>query len=132
MSNEQPSQHGTIGTPDASHEKTDVSPSGILIFGGSLVVGAILVHLLIWVLFVFFGDLRVGGPREYPMAPVGVARLPPAPRLQDKPREDLKALRRDEDRILTTYGWADQNNGVARIPIDEAMKRVLQQGLPSR
>jgi hypothetical protein len=118
--------------PKAGHEKTDVSMSGIVIFGGSLVVGAIIVHLLIWMLFGFFGGLRAGAPREYPMAPTGVMRLPPAPRLQEKPREDLKALRAGEDRLLNTYGWADQNSGIARIPIDEAMKRVLRQGLPSR
>jgi len=34
--------------------------------------------------------------------------------------------------VLTSYGWVDKNAGVVRIPIDEAMKIVVKQGLPVR
>ena len=53
-------------------------------------------------------------------------------RLQAHPRQDLKELREAEDALLKSYGWVDKNEGVIRIPIDEAMKLVLQRGLPSR
>jgi hypothetical protein len=125
-------EHAPSDSPEVLHEQTDVSPWGIVAFGAALVVGAIIVHLVIWGLFVYFGSLNAGvSPREYPLAPTGVLRLPPAPRLQVKPREELKALRRQEDQVLREYGWADQNAGTARIPIDEAMRRVLHQGLPA-
>ncbi len=132
MTSQSPTTNHTPDNPEIGHEKTDVGLRGVVLFGGALVVGGIIVHLLIWVLFLFFGSLNAGQyPRTYPMAPTGVLRLPPSPRLQEKPREDLKALRKEEDVILSQYGWGDENGGVARIPVDEAMKRVLERGLPA-
>jgi hypothetical protein len=34
--------------------------------------------------------------------------------------------------VLNSYGWVDKNAGIARIPIREAMKLTVQQGLPTR
>jgi len=58
--------------------------------------------------------------------------VPPEPRLQTTPREDLRELRAREEEILGSYGWVDKTTGVVRIPIDEAMKLTLQRGLPAR
>jgi hypothetical protein len=58
--------------------------------------------------------------------------VPPEPRLQEHPREDLSELRAREDEILSSYGWVDRNAGVVRIPIDAAMKLTLERGLPAR
>jgi len=44
----------------------------------------------------------------------------------------MAALRLQEDAILTTYAWVDRAAGVARIPIDVAMKQVIEEGLPVR
>src|SRR5690606_8893218 len=33
-------------------------------------------------------------------------------------------------RLLTTYGWADKQEGRVRIPIDRAMEKALEEGLP--
>ena len=44
----------------------------------------------------------------------------------------LKDFRAKEDAILTTYGWADQNAGLVRIPIDRAKELVLERGFPTR
>ena len=52
--------------------------------------------------------------------------MPPEPRLQTNPREDLSELRASEDELLDSYGWVDKNAGVVRIPIDEAMKLTLR------
>lgn len=58
--------------------------------------------------------------------------LPPEPRLQVSPSEDLAAMRAEEEAILTTYGWADRASGVVRIPIERAMELLVQRGLPVR
>ena len=58
--------------------------------------------------------------------------MPPEPRLQTNPREDLRALRAREDAVLNSYGWVDKTAGVVRIPIDEAIKLTVQRGLPVR
>ncbi len=56
--------------------------------------------------------------------------LPPAPRLQVDPRRDLDRLHADEDKLLTTYGWADGGHAAVRIPIDRAMELTAQRGIP--
>lgn len=123
----------TDHAPDnPAHETRDVGLRGVVAFVVALAVGGGIILLMVWVLFQYLGSFNAAtAPREYPIAPTGVRRLTPAPRLQEKPREDLKALRRQEDEVLGQYGWGDQNAGVARIPVDEAMKRVLERGLPS-
>jgi hypothetical protein len=39
--------------------------------------------------------------------------------------ENLKTLRDEADKALTTYGWIDKNKGVARIPIERAMELTV-------
>jgi len=39
--------------------------------------------------------------------------------------ENLKTLREEADKTLTTYGWVDKNKGVARIPIERAMELTV-------
>ena len=59
------------------------------------------------VLFYFSGrESAQTGPREFPLAVTHEQRLPPEPRLQTNPREDLADLRRAEDGCSTaTGGW---------------------------
>jgi hypothetical protein len=39
--------------------------------------------------------------------------------------ENLKTLREEADKALTTYGWIDKNKGVARVPIERAMELTV-------
>jgi hypothetical protein len=115
------------------HETTDVDIRGILLFGAALIVASAFIYFGVWVLFTYFEarEARRVAP-EYPLAAGRAARVPPEPRLQTNPREDLRELRAQEDQILESYGWIDRTTGVVRIPIDEAMKLAVQRGLPSR
>jgi hypothetical protein len=109
-----------------------VNVRGVLLFGAGLAVTAVIIHVLVWLLFVYFsGRESAQVAPVYPLA-VGEEQLPPEPRLQTNPREDLRVLRAHEDELLTTYGWVDKPAGVVRIPIEEAMKLVVKRGLPSR
>ncbi len=80
----------------------------------------------------FTGRSAQTGPREFPLAVTHEQRLPPEPRLQTNPREDLADLRRAEERVLDSYGWVDKDAGVVRIPIDDAMRLTVERGLPAR
>jgi hypothetical protein len=115
------------------HEESDVNINAILGFGAALVAAAVIISLLTFVLFRFF-DVREGRPREaeYPLAVAQENRVPPEPRLQTDPRQDLSDLRASEDALLDSYGWVDRNAGVVRIPIDEAIRLTLERGLPAR
>ena len=127
-----PAAHGAADNPDVHHEESDVNILAIFGFGSGLMAVAVVVLLVIYVLFGFFdGRERATVPAEYPLA-AQADKVPPEPRLQEHPREDLSELRAREDEILTSYGWVDRNAGVVRIPIDAAMKLTLERGLPAR
>lgn len=118
---------------DTGHETYDVDFFGVLRFGVGLIVVGVIVAVIVWLLFssLIRRDAR-HGPVEYPLAVQDQNRLPPEPRLQTNPRQDLEDFRAQEDSLLRSYGWIDRNAGTVRIPIDEAMKLTLQRGLPSR
>ena len=52
----------------------------------------------------------------------------PQPQLEENPIPDLAAFRAAEDETLTTYGWVDRQKGIVRIPISQAMDKVLKDG----
>jgi hypothetical protein len=53
-----------------------------------------------------------------------------APELEVTPKEDLQRLDRAEAQVTDDYGWVDRNQGTVRIPVAQAMERLLQKGLP--
>ena len=54
------------------------------------------------------------------------------PRLQVDEFADIKAYRAQQETLLTTYGWVDKGAGKVRIPVERAMERLLEKGLPVR
>lgn len=70
----------------------------------------------------------------YPNALSDVGRTlrtaPPGPRLQTSPERDLQQFRADEEKRLNSYYWIDKQKGTVHIPIDEAMKKNVDTGLP--
>jgi hypothetical protein len=125
--------HGA-DNPEVHHEESDVNINAILGFGAGLIVATAVVCVLIGLLLRLFDarERHNQPPRMYPLAAGQENRLPPEPRLQTDPREDLADLRAREDAVLHSYGWVDKNAGVVRIPIENAIKLTLERGLPSR
>ena len=115
------------------HETRDVRYGPIVAAGVGLValtVGAAMLMLP------FMGALasREAGRSEAP-SPLANAvgrRLPPQPRLQTHPLEDLRVLREAETVALGSYAWVDEDAGIMRIPIDRAIALVVDRGLPTR
>jgi hypothetical protein len=124
---------GPRENPDLNREASDVSVASVLGFGAGLIVAAALVHFFVWLLFMYFStrEAQRVAP-QYPLATRQIERLPPEPRLQTNPREELRDMRAQEDAILGSYAVVDKDAGVVRIPIDEAMKLIVQRGLPAR
>ena len=52
----------------------------------------------------------------------------PGPGLQFNSPDELQKLRAREDELLGTAEWIDRERGVARIPIEEAMRIVVERG----
>jgi hypothetical protein len=112
------------------HEKTDASISGLVKFGVGLFLLIVVVLFSMRSMFEHFSTTQQLGP---PASPFEETRtLPPAPRLQVHPVQELKQLRDGENDKLNSYGWVDQKAGIARIPVDRAMELLLTRGLPVR
>jgi len=118
--------------PQVVHEESDVNVRAILGFGAGLLAVGVVIHLLLLVLFSYYTKQAAQLPRAFPLSAEYQQQPPPQPRLQTHPEEDMRQLRAQEDAALHGYGWVDKASGVARIPIDEAMKIVVQRGLPAR
>jgi hypothetical protein len=115
------------------HEASDVDVNAVFKFGAGLVVTVLVVASIVFGLFKAFDRREARGEVvEYPLAVGQGDRLPPEPRLQTNPREDLRDLRVREDELLKSYGWVDKNAGIVRIPIDDAIRLTLERGLPAR
>jgi hypothetical protein len=115
------------------HEHGDVDIPGLVPFGVGFVVAGVLVFIVIALLFSYLAAHQPRPAlRDYPLSGEQGNRLPPEPRLQTNPRQDLADFLAEEDRTLTTYGWIDKGAGVVRIPIDRAMKLAVERGLPAR
>lgn len=112
-----------------AHEKSDISARPVII--GGIVIGLILI-VAACVVLAFFDcfaarEARLSPPAN-PLAAAAGPRMPPAPRLQAQPIEDLRELRAAEDNLLYHYGWVDKSAGVVRIPITRAIDIVAARG----
>jgi mono/diheme cytochrome c family protein len=63
------------------------------------------------------------------IAPTGETRLPPEPRLEQNPTRDGTRIETEALERLETYGWADDAQTAAHIPIDRAMEILLERGV---
>ena len=148
-----------IRNVDVTHEMSDVHTQGIFTFIAGLTVMTIVVYLLMWGMFRVLStreEKRDEPPS--PMAMTGKERLPPEPRLQaapgfaeelDKevgvkesahapgppqpkdPLWEINVVRAHWESILKN-GAKDQSGKFVILPIDDAKKELLKQGLPVR
>jgi len=142
-----------IKNVDVVHETSDINVGAVLKFVLFLTLMTIAVYILMWALFRFFNSRAARTePQPGPMAMTEQERLPPKPRLQlapgfgeevaktaspdpealTDPAWEIKVLRKNWEDALQ-HGVRDQNGNVVFVPIDEAMKRVIQgNALPVR
>jgi hypothetical protein len=120
--------------PGSGYEHTDASVWIIGKFLLWLVVSAVIIHFGLALLFNLFAEQRVERDQpRYPLAATEGPRVPPEPRLQRFPREDIMNFRLGEESRLQNYGWADKAAGTVHIPIQDAMRLMLERkALPSR
>jgi hypothetical protein len=139
-----------IRNVEVTHEKSDISVRGVLTFAVVLTVATIAISLGLVVLFNFFNAQEAKEPRPGPMALTREERLPPEPRLQaapgfaittedgqrrnlelSAPQTEYQVLRQQWEENLKT-GLKDQSGNVVGMPINNAMEKVVSEGLPSK
>jgi hypothetical protein len=117
------SQHTSGG-----HELRDARIRPIVLTAIFLGVLVALVCIGMAGLFRFLG---VSSPAvENPMSTPS-SQIPPKPRIEEHPAVEIQQLHNDEDRTLSTFGWADRKQGKVRIPIERAIELQLQRGFPA-
>jgi hypothetical protein len=83
------------------------------------------IHLVVWRLYRYVQqqdktrDVRRSFVESVPP-------VPPPPRLQVYPREDLHEYLRAQQERLESYGWVSRPEGRVRIPIERAMEMVVE------
>src|SRR5688572_22879672 len=114
-----------LDNPEVVHEESDVNVGAILRFGIGLAAVALVAHVFLWwLLGVYQGQENGAQTQAFPMAVGQQNRLPPAPRFQQNPQQDLRDLNAKQRGVLEGYSWVNKEAGIARIPIEEAMKIV--------
>jgi hypothetical protein len=113
------------------HEESDVDVWAVGRFVVAMVAVLAIALGLLFGLFRYF-EAATGGVKPAAWERVNPGKLPPEPRLEETPVEDLRKFREAEERQLNGYGWIDRENGVVRIPIARAMDLLAQRGLPAR
>lgn len=118
--------------PTGGYERRDINFKAVI---GS---GAALLFTMVATAFVLIFVDRwftkwAGGLEEEPVSRLEskADRLPPLPRLQVSPREDMDAMLAEEKVRLEGYQY-DEVTGVARIPVEVAIDLIAKQGLPTR
>ena len=136
--------------PDTHHETSDVNVRALLWFLAIFVVLGIATHIVLTFFYKGLSSMERDRPTQMltqierpaeASVPQDDPLLQPFPRAlgrdgetippyRNTPATDLADMRRAEKQALESYGWVDQQNGIVRIPIEEAKRLVVQRGLP--
>lgn len=112
---------------ERGYEREPVNVHGIVVFGTLLFV---MVGVTLAALVGLYGWFAATQEDVPPSRFADIERVPPPPRLQQTPAADMAAYLRRENERLQSYGWADTARTAAHIPIEQAMRRVAERGLP--
>lgn len=117
--------------PSPERADRDVNVRAIVWFG--VILGAIAVLGGIvgtFVVLTLESSQERRDPEPLPIREAAEPVLPPGPRLQASPEEDLEAMLEQEEARLERYSLAEGGEH-ARIPIERAMELILERGLGS-
>jgi hypothetical protein len=142
MSTEHPN-HGNAGNnrpvhSDVSFEKTDVRTKPIIKFLSYLGILVIFSYLLVLGMYRGLENYWAGTyappiPSQLEAAPT----MPPEPRMQGMPghltdpQQDLRNKIRADMDANKKFAWIDQKDGIAQIPVSDAMQLIVEKGLPA-
>ena len=126
-------EHSTPNTPGSAplHEPSNVNVKIVVAFACVLFIGSLTIMIGVQLLlhYLMINHARV----EVPLSPLADPNpVPPAPRLQVIPGQDVQELHAREEHVLHNYRWLDHNAGTVAIPIDRAIELLAQRGVPTR
>jgi hypothetical protein len=130
----------TPTTPGVRHERTDANVLGIALAGAMMTVLGVIACAIVWGVFDYFERRENAGKKGSAPLAVRESQRSLDQRLHAIRSPRLEGLRRLEspggehatesvDSRLRSYGWVDQAQGIAHIPIDRAMAAIASGGL---
>jgi hypothetical protein len=139
MTNHGQSGHGT------EFEREDLSSRGVFVFMIGLAIVGLVIYFIIVGMYSFLdkyerSQMTTASPL---LATSGAAsrvvtkdyvekqfKENGAPMLEDNERGQFSDYLMNQEKHLNSYGWVDEQSGVAYIPIERAMELTVQRGLP--
>lgn len=140
MSTESHNQGHDAGEPrhtDVAFEERDVEARSI--YGYLLALGLATGAALLICVFILRFTLNYAASSQTPPPPSREAHqreLPPEPRLQGvpghttDPQQDMRDKLKADTEANQKFEWIDESSGVAQIPVKDAMKILVEKGLP--
>lgn len=122
---------------DVSFEGTDVRSSPIfqfLTYLGITVILSFILSIGIYKGLIHYWTNSYEAPA--PMREEG-PHFPPEPRMQGMPghltdpQHDMREKVETDTKANEELGWVDKNAGIAQIPVKDAMKLIVEKGLPA-
>jgi len=135
-----------IRNVEVTHETSDISVKGVMMFVIVLSVSIAIVSGGVWIMFRYFNAEEAKEPQPGPMALQKNERLPPEPRLQTAPgfaatlengqRVDLARREPQAEYRVLREQWQqellgelkDKSGNPTSMPIEQAMKQVVSGG----
>jgi hypothetical protein len=128
-----PDQEYRETPPGSTYEHTDANVWIIVRFLFWLAVSAVIIHVGLGLLYALLIErAEETGESRYPLVATQGGRLPPTPRLQQFPTKELYEFRVGEEAFLEGYGWMNKEAGIVHNPIEDAMRLMVERGLPAR
>ena len=123
---------------DVSYETRDIQ-SGLML---KLLawMGVVIILSYVFTVGIYRGLTHYWESARTPMMPshVGMqATMPPEPMLQgmpghlNDPQQDWRDKLAADNKEISSYKWLDEKNGIAEIPVEDAMKMIAEKGLPA-
>ncbi|MGB8011353.1 MAG: hypothetical protein WCF68_07055 [Terriglobales bacterium] len=136
--------HGQSGH-ETGFEREDLATRGVFFFMIGLAVFGVIVYFIIVGMYSFLdkyerGQMATASPlvtskgamsRVVTQADMDKAfKDNGAPMLEVNERGQMRDFLVNQETRLHTYGWVDEKDGVAHIPIERAMALIVERGLP--
>jgi hypothetical protein len=115
---------------EVAHEHGDINVRSVIAFLVGLAVVMIVSMALMWGVFEVLERMAAANDPQISPVAIPAGQLPPEPRLLTNEPEQLQKTRDAELKAL--MGGKDEKTGATRMSIDEAKKRLIEQGLPTR
>jgi hypothetical protein len=126
---------------ETEFESEDLGSRGIFAFMIGLAVSGIIIYFIIVGMYRFLdryerSQMTTASPLVSPKGDMSrmmtqgevdkIFKDNGAPMLETDERTELRKFLMDQEDQLNSYGWVDQNAGVAHIPIERAMELIVQ------